>query len=126
MHGRGESARSHQETFIGGRSSGIGTVHQNFRPKDDSDHGGGTSFRGKKRKNDTHESTTAPECRLVRKGRGKEARLAYQGNVLVENRNGLVVGAEVAIGDGLAETEGALRLLERVPGNHRVTRWLPS
>ncbi len=95
--------------------------HQSFRPKDDSDADGGTSFRGKKRKNETHESTTDPECRLMRKGRGKEARLAYQGNVLVENRSGLVVGAEVAIGDGPAETEGALRLLERVPGNHRVT-----
>ena len=82
--------------------------HQSFRPKDDSDADGGTSFRGKKRKNETHESTTDPECRLMRKGRGKEARLAYQGNVLVENRSGLVVGAEVAIGDGPAETEGEL------------------
>ena len=94
--------------------------HKSFRPKDDSD-GDGSSFHGQKRKNETHASTTDPECRLMRKGRGKEARLAYQGNVLVENRNGLIVGAEVLIGDGAAETEGALRLLERVPGNHRVT-----
>lgn len=94
--------------------------HKSFRPKDDSD-GDGSSFHGQKRKNETHASTTDPECRLMRRGRGKEARLAYQGNVLVENRNGLIVGAEVLIGDGAAETEGALRLLERVPGNHRVT-----
>lgn len=94
--------------------------HQSFRPKDGSDDDG-SSFRGQERKNDTHASTTDPDCRLMRKGRGKEARLAYQGNVLVENRNGLIVGAEVLVGDGAAETEGALRLLERVPGNHRVT-----
>ena len=94
--------------------------HKSFRPKDDSDDDG-SSFRGQRRKNETHASTTDPECRLMRKGRGKEARLAYQGNVLVENRNGLIVGAEVVVGDGAAETEGALRLLERVPGSHRVT-----
>jgi len=94
--------------------------HKSFRPKDDSG-GDGSSFHGQKRKNETHASTTDPECRLMRKGRGKEARLAYQGNVLVENRNGLIVGAEVLVADGAAETEGALRLLERVPGNHRVT-----
>jgi len=94
--------------------------HKSIRRKDDSDDDG-SWFRGQKRKNETHASTTDPECRLMRKGRGKEARLAYQGNVLVENRNGLIVGAEVLVGDGPAETEGALRLLERVPGNHRVT-----
>lgn len=94
--------------------------HKSFRRKDDSDDDG-SSFRGQKRKNETHASTTDPECRLMRKGRGKEARLAYQGNVLVENRNGLIVGAEVLVGDGTAETVGALRLLEGVPGNRRIT-----
>ncbi len=94
--------------------------HQSFRSKDDPDDDG-SSFRGQKRKNETHASTTDPECRLMRKGRGKEARLAYQVNVLLDNRNGLIVGAEVLVGDGAAETEGALRLLERVPGNHRAT-----
>ena len=60
---------------------------------------------------------------------GKEARLAYQGNVLVENRNGLVVGAEVAIGDGLAETEGALRLLGACAGQspgHEMAAFLAA
>ncbi len=94
--------------------------HKGFRPKGSDDDEGGPSFRGKERKNDTHESRTDPECRLMRKGRGKEARLSYQGNVLTENRNGLI-GAEVAIGEGAAETEGALHLLESLPGNHRVT-----
>lgn len=84
--------------------------HKSFRRKDDSDDDG-SLFRGQKRKNETHASTTDPECRLMRKGPGKEARLAYQGNVLVENRNGLIAGAEVLVGDGAAETEGALRPL---------------
>ena len=46
-------------------------------------------FHGQKRKNDTHESSTDPESRLYRKGRGKEARFYYMGHVLMENRHGL-------------------------------------
>jgi transposase len=49
------------------------------------------NFRGEKRSNDTHESKTDPEARLARKGEGKEAKLSYSGNLLVENRNGLIV-----------------------------------
>ena len=67
-------------------------------------------------------SATASRAEFeIRKGRGKEVRLSYQGNVLTENRNGLIVGDEVVIGEGAAETEGALRLLESVPAHHRVT-----
>lgn len=95
--------------------------HKSFRRKDGGDDEGGPSFCGKKRRNDRHESTTDPECRLMHKGHGKEARLWYQGNVLTENRNGLIIGAEVAIGEGAAETEGTMCQLERLPGNHRVT-----
>src|SRR5580693_7136729 len=49
------------------------------------------NFHGEKRSNDTHQSTTDPEARLARKGSGHESKLAYCGNVLIENRNGLVV-----------------------------------
>jgi hypothetical protein len=47
------------------------------------------NFHGEKRSNQTHESTTDPDARLARKSGGHEAKLAYTGNVLIENRNGL-------------------------------------
>jgi len=69
---------------------------KSFRPKDDSgdkpDGKGDRNFRGEKRTNDTHQSTTDPEAQMMRKGRGKEAKLSYGAHCLMENRNGLVVG----------------------------------
>src|ERR1039457_1074131 len=52
-------------------------------------------FHGEKRSNETHESTSDPDAMLARKGNGKEAKLSYNGNLLVENRNGLIVGTEL-------------------------------
>ena len=49
------------------------------------------NFHGEKRSNETHESTTDPDALLARKGSGKEAKLSYNGNLLTENRNGLIV-----------------------------------
>ena len=49
------------------------------------------NYRGEKRSNETHESKSDPEAQLARKGPGKEAKLSYSGNLLVENRNGLIV-----------------------------------
>lgn len=95
--------------------------HQSFRPKDDSNGPPSGDFRGKPRRNDTHESTTDPDSRLARKGPGKEAKLSYQGNVLTENRNTLIVGAEVVTAAGAAETNAALKMLDRVSGKRRVT-----
>ncbi len=70
------------------------------------------NFHGQKRSNDTHQSTTDPEARLARKGKGKEAHLAYTGHVLMENRNGLVVDFEVTTATGTAEREAAVRLVD--------------
>ena len=53
------------------------------------------NFHGEKRSNQTHASKTDPEAKLARKGEGKEAKLSYSGNLLVENRNGLIVNAMV-------------------------------
>src|SRR5262249_21745335 len=79
-------------------------------------------FRGEKRSNETHESTTDPEARLARKGNGKEAKLAFCANGLIENRNGLLVGLNVLLATGTAEREGALKLLnDAVPGKRRIT-----
>jgi transposase len=56
------------------------------------------NFRGERRSNETHESKTDPEAQLARKSDGKESKLSYSGNLLVENRNGLIVNAEVFVG----------------------------
>jgi transposase len=79
------------------------------------------NFHGENRSNDTHESTTDPEARLARKSSGHESKLAYCGNVLIENRNGMVVDTEVVLCSGTAEREAALQMAERIEGDHRVT-----
>lgn len=104
---------------------------KSFRPVDDTDPPSGPSgtssrnpdvdFRGQKRSNRTHRSTTDPEARLARKGPGREARLAFAGHVLMENRNGLVVDAELSEATGTAEERAAIRMLKRIPGKRRIT-----
>ena len=79
------------------------------------------NFHGEKRSNDTHESKTDPESQLARKGPGKEAKLSYSGNLLVENGNGLIVDAEVFQANGTAERDAALVMLEKLPGTKTVT-----
>jgi len=78
-------------------------------------------FHGEKRSNQTHESKSDPEAQLARKGAGKEAKLSYSGNLLVENRNGLIVDSRVWEATGIAERYAALEMLQEVPGIGRVT-----
>jgi transposase len=79
------------------------------------------NFHGEKRSNQTHASKTDPDAKLARKGVGKEAKLSYSGNLLVENRNGLIVNAEVFEANGTAERDAALVMLEQIPGTQPVT-----
>jgi transposase len=79
------------------------------------------NFHGEKRSNQTHASKTDPEAKLARKGEGKEAKLSYSGNLLVENRNGLIVDAMVWEANGTAERDTALVMLEHIAGTKRVT-----
>lgn len=89
-------------------------------PKDDP--GNPTvNFHGEKRSNETHQSTTDPDARLARKSGGHEAKLAYLGNALTENRNGLVVDTETLQCNGTAERDAALLMTEALPGTQRVT-----
>lgn len=88
---------------------------KSFRPKDeddDSDSNGWSDFKGQKRKNDTHESKTDPEAKLMRKGKGKEAKLSFSAHSLTENRNGLVVDFEVTEANGTCERDAALEMLD--------------
>ena len=100
---------------------------KSFRPKDSKqdppeDPGNPTvDFHGQTRSNQTHESTTVGDAKLARKGAGKEAKLSYSGNLLIENRNGLIVNAELLEANGRAERDAALRMLEQLPGDQRLT-----
>jgi transposase len=78
-------------------------------------------FHGEKRSNETHASKTDPDAKMARKGKGKEAKLSYNGNLLVENRNGLIVNTEVFEANGTAERDAALVMLAQIPGTKQVT-----
>jgi transposase len=90
---------------------------KSFRHKDGSGpppaagRNGEQDFRGRKRSNDTHASTTDPDAKLFRKGPGKEAKLCFMGHALMENRNGLIVGAAATRASGHAERLAALHLI---------------
>jgi transposase len=101
---------------------------KSFQPKDKQDGpppddtGNPTvNFHGQKRSNETHESQTDPDALLARKGKGKEAKLSYNGDLLIENRNGLIVNAELLQANGRAERDAALVMLEQLAGGGCVT-----
>jgi transposase len=92
---------------------------KSVKPKDGSEppaQGGGRNadadFHGQKRSNDTHASTTDPDARLYRKGKGKETKLCFIGHGLMENRHGLLVDACLTQADGHAERVAALHMIE--------------
>jgi IS5 family transposase len=78
-------------------------------------------FHGEKRTNETHESKTDREALLYRKGKGKEAKLAYMGHILMENRNGLAVGVSVTQATGTGEREAAAEMINSLGGTKRLT-----
>lgn len=82
-------------------------------PPEDGGRNPTVNFKGERRGNDTHESTTDPEARLYKKAEGDKARLAYLGHNLMENRNGLVVDVELTQASGTAEREAAVKMAAR-------------
>lgn len=78
------------------------------------------NFRGEKRMNATHQSTTDPEARLARKSDGAPALLCHGGHVLMENRHGLCLDIGVAVADGHAERDTAEELLRRFRRRHGI------
>lgn len=124
FHGVVEQARRHQllsadHFTVDGTLLEAWASQKSFRPKDEDPPAGGSGdrnvavdFRGEKRSNETHASTTDPDARLAKK-KGKEAKLCYTGSVLMENRSGLLVDAEVRHATGRAEVETALAMLDR-------------
>lgn len=101
---------------------------KSFRPKDGPPPAGGSGgrndnvdFHGQTLSNDTHESSSDPQARLYRKGNNREAKLCYQGHLLMENRHGLIVDSCVTIASGTAERDAALSMLDARPRKRRIT-----
>ena len=100
---------------------------KSFRPKDGSGEppapgrNGERKFHCGKRSNETHASTTDPDARLYKKSPGASATLCYMGHVVMENRNGLVVAAEMTQASGTGEREAAIAMVEDLPGSQRIT-----
>jgi transposase len=102
--------------------------HKSFKPKGsdrtppDDPKNPSADFHGQTRRNDTHQSTTDPDARLYKKGGGREAKLAYLGHLLTENRHGLIVDTAVTAATGTAERDAALVMLGELPlTSRRVT-----
>ena len=79
------------------------------------------SWRGQRRRNETHGSITDPDARLARKSNGQASILAYAGHVLMENRNGLVAQSCLTHATGTAERDAALVLVDRLGPHRRIT-----
>jgi hypothetical protein len=79
------------------------------------------NFHGERRSNATHASTTDPQALLYRKGDRREAKLCYQGHVLMENRHGLAVDGRLTAADGYGERAAALEMIAPVAEHQRVT-----
>jgi len=105
---------------------------KSFRPKDGppDDQGPGPrnaqpDFKGQKRSNDTHASTSDPDARLYRKSHNTGAQLSYMGHVLMEHRSGLVRSAHVSLAGGRGENrepEADLHLPRQPEGRPRALR----
>lgn len=106
---------SDEHFSVDGTLLGAWASHRSFRPKDSSDEGDGSDFRGQKRSKDIHASTTDPDARLARKGNGQQAHLAYLANALMENRHGLLVGVDVRHATDTGERDGVLVLVDCTP-----------
>ena len=120
---RGAGLLSDEHFTVDGTLVEAWAGQKSFRSKnDDSDDGTGErNFHGERRTNETHQSTTDPESRLYKKGKGKEAKLCYLGHAVADNRHGLLVATETTLATGTAEREAAARMLRRAKRRRRGT-----
>ena len=78
-------------------------------------------FRGDRRSNETHTSTTDPDARLYRKSNGQPSRLCFMGHLLIENRHGLIVDVRTTHATGRAEREAAEAMIAQATRGRRAT-----
>ena len=125
-HPRVKSLLSTEHFSVDGTLLEAWSSTKSFRPKDgsgsppDAGRNGEQDFHGQQRSNETHASVTDPDARLYRKGRGKQARLCLIGHALMENRNGLIVGALATRASGHSERLAALHLIEPHAERRRI------
>jgi len=114
IRGQGEDLMSREHFSVDGTLLEACASLKSFRPKgeDDHDNNGWGDFRGQTRTNDTHESKTDREAKLMRKGNGQPAKLSFMGHALVENRHGLLVDLRVSAATGYAEREVAIKMAD--------------
>jgi len=118
---------SHEYFSVDGTLLKAWASMKSFRPRvgsgspPDDGRNGERVFRGEKRSNETHASTTDPDARLYRKGHGQEGRLSYMGHAVMENRHGLAVSGEMTDASGTAEREAALSWVDRRSTKRRIT-----
>jgi transposase len=99
--------------------------HKSFKPKGpdrrppDDPKNPTVNFHGQTRRNDTHQSTTDPDARLYKKGTGHEAKLAYLGHLLTENRHGFIIDTAVTDASGTGERDAAITMLGELPLTRR-------
>jgi len=110
-----EEAREDEDPGPGGNSpDGGGPRPDEAAPANPRrDRNPSVDFHGERRRNDTHASKTDPEALLAKHSPGEAARLAYAGHLLTENRNGLIVQADLSPATGSAERETGLELMKK-------------
>ena len=125
---QGEGLLSAEHFTVDGTLLDAWASHKSFKPKDrddappDDPKNPTVNFHGERRRNDTHQSTTDPDARLYKKAAGREAKLAYLGHVLTENRHGFIVDTAVTDASGTAERDAAIAMLGGLPlTTRRVT-----
>ena len=111
-----EAWASHKSFKPNDKPAGDGNDDDDIRPAGRNRE---VDWRGQKRSNTTHTSTTDPEARLARKSMNAAARLCYSGHLLIENRNALIVDAELNGATGYAERDTAVEMLGRLPTHRR-------
>jgi transposase len=133
MQARGRKLLSDEHFTVDGTLIEAWAGQKSFQRKDSSGHdplnpppaGGGSNptvnWHKEKRTNQTHQSLTDPMARMYKKSSGSEAKLAYLGHVLTENRNGLVVDVRLTLAGGTAERDAALAMLAGKPESKHVT-----
>jgi transposase len=89
--------------------------------KDPDDRNPNVDFKGEKRSNQTHESTTDPESKIYTKSPGVAAKLSFMGHVVMENRNGLAVNYHLNQPSWASEHEAAIEMMQSLSSNQNKT-----